>query len=95
MIDKAHVEYLEGDDGVPYLRIIDGEFTGISLKIGAISFPDEDQPVMQFQYDIIEGTLDDVRLFENALGDFIVRLLEERFAKQQPVPFVGGVDDIS
>lgn len=86
------VEYLEGDEGLPFIRILDEAYAGVCVRLGAVSFPDEDEPVMQFQYDIIEGAVSDIKTFEQDLGDFIVSAIEERL-RAKSLLFAGGEDD--
>lgn len=93
MIDIKKLEFLEGDDGRPFIRILDGEYAGVCVLIGGISFPDPDEPVMSYQYDIIEGSVSNTSEFEKHLGDALVDMILERLKNQKPILYKGGADE--
>jgi hypothetical protein len=86
------VEYLTDDQDMPYIRVLSDPWVGVCVKTGAISFPDENEPVMQFEYDIIEGVVEDKQVFEQRLGDFIVSVIEEQL-KTKSLLYTGGTED--
>jgi hypothetical protein len=92
MITKDNTEFSVGDNEVPFFRITSGVYDGVAVRLGAIRFPNEDEPVLQFEYNIIEGLVDDLEAFTQDLGDFIVYLLEERL-KAGELLYKNGVDD--
>jgi hypothetical protein len=92
MINKDNTEFSVGDKDVPFFRITSGEYEGVAVRLGAIRFPHEDEPVLQFEYDIIEGLVDDTSTFVQDLGDFVVYLIEERL-KTGELLYKNGVDD--
>ena len=92
MIDKEKIEFLIGDDDVPFIRIIDGEYAGISLTLGAVSFPDENEPILSFDYNIIEGSVYNHDKLVKDLGDLVVALIEDRLANGELI-YKNGTDD--
>ncbi len=72
------------------IKILNGEFAGVVYRIGEVSFPDEDEPLLRFSYDIVWGDVDDIQAFEKFIGDSIVEMLKEQLAKGEAV-FKGGI----
>lgn len=73
------------------ITVTAGQFEGIVYRLGDVSFPDEDEPILQFSYDIIDGELSesDKPVFEKFVGDSIVQMLEEQLRKGELV-YHGG-----
>lgn len=87
------VEFLQDDDGRPYIRVIDGDYAGVCVHLGSVSFNGTDEsPIMSYTYDITEGleTIRDKVEFERCLGDFIVEQIQQRLEKHDLV-YTGGV----
>lgn len=73
------------------IKINSGPFTGISYILGEVTFPDDDEPILQFQYDIVEGEPDDREAFEKFVGDALVEMLKKSLEEQSTV-FKGGTE---
>ncbi len=73
------------------IKINQGPFAGISYILGEVTFPDEDEPILQFQYDIVEGEPDDRPAFEKFVGDALVEMLKKSLEEQTTV-FKGGTE---
>jgi hypothetical protein len=73
------------------IKINSGPFAGISYVLGEVTFPDEDEPILQFHYDIVEGEPDDVQAFEKFVGDALVEMLKKSLEEQMTV-FKGGTE---
>jgi hypothetical protein len=73
------------------IKINSGPFAGISYVLGEVNFPDEDEPILQFQYDIIEGEPYDVQAFEKFVGDALVEMLTKSLEEHTTV-FKGGTE---
>ena len=73
------------------IKINSGPFAGISYIFGEVTFPDEDEPILQFHYDIVEGEPDDVQAFEKFVGDALVEMLKKSLEEQTTV-FKGGTE---
>lgn len=73
------------------IKINSGPFAGISYVLGEVSFPDENEPILQFQYDIVEGEPDDVGAFEKFVGDALVEMLKKSLEERSTV-FKGGTE---
>lgn len=74
------------------IKINSGLFAGICYVLGEVNFPDEDEPILQFQYDIVEGEPDDVEAFEKFVGDALVEMLK-RSLEDRTTVFKGGTED--
>lgn len=76
------------------IRDYDSEFNDVVFNFGAVEFPDEDQPVLRFDYNIIEGDVkvDRKVYFEQTIGDILVELIEQALQKQELI-YRGGTDE--
>lgn len=92
MINFSNVEFLVGDDDIPFFRINSGVYEGLAVCFGAVSFPDGDEPILQFEYTLLEGLVDDTDAFVKHLGDFLVTIIEERLRTGELL-YKNGVDD--
>jgi hypothetical protein len=72
------------------IEIMEGDFKGVKYTLGEVSFPDEDEPVLSFHYDIIEGIVDDLPAFEKFVGDQLVIMIEQTL-RDKTIVFKGGV----
>lgn len=73
------------------IKINSGPFAGISYILGEVTFPDEDEPILQFQYDIVEGMPEDREAFEKFVGDALVEMLRKSLEEHSTV-FKGGTE---
>ena len=76
------------------IRDYECEFNNVVFNFGAVEFPDENEPILRFDYNIIEG---DVKLnkqkdFENTIGDILVELIEQAL-KNKDLIYKGGTDE--
>lgn len=91
MVKMWKHEYLEGDDKVPFIRLLDG-YPGLCFTLGRVSFGGTDEePVLQFEYNIIEGSVSDVKKFEEEAAYFLLGLIEKRL-KAGELLYSGGED---
>jgi hypothetical protein len=72
------------------IEIDSGDFAGIQYTIGEVSFPDGDEPILHFNYDIIKGSVVDKSAFEKFVGDTLVKMIEESLRENTTV-FKGGI----
>lgn len=73
------------------IKINSGRFAGVSYTLGEVSFPDEDEPILQFHYDIVDGEPDDVAAFEKFIGDALVEMLKKSLEEGTTV-YKGGTE---
>lgn len=81
-----------------YIELISGEYAGIKFKFDGVSFDEKEENgemvgYMNYNYDL-ESQFPpnlDIKLFETALGDFLIELLRIHLAEGSTV-FKGGVD---
>ncbi len=100
--DRPKIEYeivglqSSDDEGGQYkIKFTNTEFDDIIVCIYGVSFDErEDDAIMKFDYDIIEGEVanEDAGKFKQLLGDFILQCLEEQI-KTNSVVYTGGVDE--
>lgn len=74
------------------ITITQGDFTGVTFKFGRTWFPDEDQPILSFEYDLIseagptDESLPEFRLLlGNILQNMLIKAIES-----QGVVYTGG-----
>lgn len=89
--DFSYVPSTEHTDKI-VIKINSGHFAGISYVLGEVNFPDEDEPILQFQYDIVEGKPEDKDAFDKFVGDALVEMLK-RSLEDHTTVFKGGVED--
>ena len=85
----------DADPNAYHIKILCGEFEGVVYKFGSVAFPDDgddENPTLQFSYDIIEGSVTNKEGFETFIGDRLVEMLEEMI-KERSVIYSGGVDE--
>lgn len=63
---------------------------GVKYTIGEVSFPDENEPIMSFEYNIISGVVDDKAAFEKYVGDELVVMIMAGL-EDKSVVFKGGI----
>jgi hypothetical protein len=70
--------------------IIDGAWAGAVFTIGSVRFPDEDKPILQFDYDLETPTPENnIKDLENTIGDILVDMIQRGLEKQELV-YKGG-----
>jgi hypothetical protein len=94
--NETHEEYTvlpdATEEGFYKVKIQSGEFTGIIFNFGKVEFPDENEPILKFEYNLLEGAVEDSRkqIFEKTMGDMLVDLLRKAM-EQKEISFKGGV----
>lgn len=67
-----------------------GVYDGIVFRFGKVQLiPEEDRLRLKFEYDIIEGSVDDAADFIDHIGPILVELIEEGVVKNNIV-YTGG-----
>ena len=99
--DRPTIEYeivglqSHNDEGGQYkIKFTNTEFDDIIVCIYGVSFEEhEDEAVMKFDYDILEGKVaeSDMGKFKQLLGDFILQGIEAGL-KTNSIVYTGGVD---
>lgn len=92
MINKDTLEFYQQDTNT-IIKITEGEFEGIEFYFGRCWFPDENQPVLSFDYDIVsEKKPDNKELFEQEIGKILHALLVKAVEEQTTI-YTGGTDE--
>lgn len=76
------------------LTIVEGKFKDIQYHYGKVWFPDENEPVMSFEYNvdsIVKPAEEDKVEFENEIAKLLAQILERSIAEQTAV-YKGGTD---
>lgn len=72
------------------IAIVDGDWAGAVFTIGSVRFPDEDKPILQFDYNLESPTPENnITDLENTIGDIIVDMIKRGLEKQELV-YKGG-----
>ena len=85
--------FANGGMGETFITITEGDFAGVGFKFGRVWFPDEDQPVLSFDYDVVsvEKPVDKVG-FETLISEILHIILRKAVAEQEVV-YSGGTDE--
>lgn len=93
MNDDIKVEPYE--DNAYAITLLTTDDVGIKFKFGRVSFDENlhesGDAMLNFDYDIIEGTPRDLKAFEKTIGDLLVKMLEESL-KNNTTVFANGTD---
>jgi mitochondrial fission protein ELM1 len=91
-VNDVKVDY--NRDLTPTITVINGEFTGIQFRFGKVWFEDEmaEQPVMQFQYEVLSGAPSDVAKFQHEIAHLLHSLLVEQL-ESGTITYTGGVSN--
>ena len=101
-LDRPKIEYeivgIQSNDdesGQYKIKFTNTEFDDIIVSIYGVSFEEhEDEAIMKFDYDILEGEVanENAEKFKQLLGDFILQCMEEQI-KTNSLVYKGGVDE--
>ena len=75
------------------IKILDGKYKNIIFTFGRVSFFEEnDNPHVEFDYEVIEGKDSKTDNFVNTLGDMVIDILDREFKKNPDGVFVDDAD---
>lgn len=93
-MNRKDITLIPVEDKTLPVRILvnSGKFDGVVFSFGEVSFGDEDQGVMKFDYEIFENKPDAAleSEFHKFMGDLLVDILREQLSKSE-VQYAGGV----
>lgn len=90
-IKMQDVEFLEDAEGVPFFRVLHGKYAGLSIRLGAVSFPEDEEGTMRFQYDVIDGSYEgSVIDLQQSVGDLIVEIILKKKDTPGELAYYGG-----
>lgn len=74
------------------ITIKTGPFAGVVYNIGEVSFPDEDEPIISFAYDVVSGEVLESQKseFEKFIGDSLLEMIKEAL-EDKTLVFKGGI----
>jgi hypothetical protein len=79
----------EGKNEIAF-ELTSGKFSGVIYSYGEVSFPDENEPILHFEYVLHKGEIDNLDEFRDIIGDILVTVLEESMVNQSTV-YYGGI----
>lgn len=78
--------------GGTHIELTDTPYAGIVFKFGGVSFEEkEDECLLHFDYEVVEGDAPNDQIFKTYLGDILIELIEEGLARNDIV-YTGGTD---
>lgn len=82
----------EADEhGFLKLKVASGPFSGTMFILGKVTFPEGDEPTLQYEINYISEPPSDRATFEQEVGDFIVALLTKQLSENEVI-YSGGTD---
>ena len=90
------------EDVTDAISFADGIDTDVVFRIKKVDFlePDntDDNLKLHFEYDILRGTPENLKIFEHNVGDLIVDIIQEQIRSHNPedkdYAYTGGIGDI-
>lgn len=83
-----------GEEGEHHITINEGAFIGTTYKYGRVWFPDEDEPILSFDYDVISEPKPVFKeQFETLVGEILVAMIKKSLEEHSTV-FAGGTDEV-
>lgn len=79
------------ENGFMTLKVASGQFGGTMFTLGKIMFPDEDEPILQYEINYISEPPSDQPTFEQEVGNFIVEMIMKQL-EEGKVVYSGGTD---
>lgn len=83
-------------EGRTDIEITLGDFAGVKYNYGRTWFPDESQPVLSFEYDIVGDKKPNELIkgeFEQLIGNVLMEMLKKAI-DEQSVVYSGGTDEV-
>lgn len=82
------------EDGFYKVKILSGKFDGCVFNFGKVEFPNEDEPILSFEYNHLEGDNggeDSKKEYETTIGNILVELLRKALENRELI-FTGGTE---
>ena len=99
MSEKREFEFYEvlpeaTENGFYKIRILSGKFTGCLFNFGKVEFPNEDEPVLSFEYNHLDGDNggeESKKEYETTIGNILVEVLRKAIENRELI-FTGGTE---
>lgn len=85
--DNVRIEYKDGE--TPTLHVVNGKYLGLAFKIGSVNFPDDDQPIMQYDYEILSEGVEHSEDLGNEIGELIAEMIQNML-KENSLVYANG-----
>lgn len=79
------------EDGFYRVKILEGEFTGAVFSFGKVAFPNEEDNVMSFEYNLETDKPENIKDLENTIGNILTSLIMNAI-KNSELVFKGGTE---
>jgi hypothetical protein len=82
------------EEGFYKVKILSGNFNGCVFNFGKVEFPNEDEPILSFEYNHLEGENggeDSKKEYETTIGNILVELLRLALENRELI-FTGGTE---
>jgi hypothetical protein len=86
---------VDSDHGIQAIKLTDEPYSGIIFSYGKVEFPDSEEPILSFEYNlhhVPDGMIYDEEEFKQYIGDFLIELIMWGL-KQNSIVYKGGVDE--
>lgn len=86
--------YGEGENGAITIHFKAGPYKGVTFSYGKVWFPDESQPILSFEYDLLGGQ--DLIKDKDKFNEYIGRMLEELLRaamEDETLIYTGGTNE--
>ena len=89
---KCEVLETATDHGFNKIKLLEGEFKDVVFSYGSVSVDEQgEHATLHFDYDVYDGTIENVERFEQTIGDLLMYILEEQITHNQVV-YANGTD---
>lgn len=83
------------EEGFYKVKILSGDFNGCVFNFGKVEFPNENEPILSFEYNHLEGESggeDKKKEYETTIGNILVELIRKAIESRELI-FTGGTDE--
>ncbi len=81
-------------DGFYKVKILSGKYSGCVFNFGKVEFPNEEEPILSFEYNHLEGENggeDSKKEYETTIGNILVELIRKAIENRELI-FTGGTE---
>lgn len=82
------------EDGFYKVKILSGKFSGCVFNFGKVEFPNENEPILSFEYNHLDGENggeDSKKEYETTIGNILVELIRKAIENRELI-FTGGTE---
>lgn len=79
------------EDGFYRVKILEGDFADTIFNFGKVEFPNEEENIMSFEYNIETAKPENIQEFETTIGNILTSLIMDAI-KNSELVFKGGTE---